>query len=207
MIYTYRIPEPGEGILIGADPAEGNDFSTFIALSQKHADVIMVGRSKEESSQLGHELNHVGRYFQKITNQYPLVAPERNVGSATLYALKTLNYPNIFRMPNSFTSTQQETSDQYGWHTNTATRPKMLDDLSLAIRQNAIKIPSKPVVDELYTFIRHQKTGKPQADNGSNDDLVMALAIAWQLYQLSPQPFDEETYVKQDFSKFAIGGS
>jgi len=59
----------------------------------------------------------------------------------------------------------------------------MLDDLALAIRQQVLKIPSKQIVDELFTFIRHVRTGKPQADSGCHDDLVIALAIAWQLYQ------------------------
>lgn len=187
MISIYREPQMGEPFVIGADPAEGNDYCAFIALSRWKADVVMVGQSKEESSQLGHELNHVCRWFLKRTDLYPTIAVERNVGSAALYVLKTLNYPELYRMPTSFTR-EEENGEQYGWSTNSATRPKMLDDLALAIRQKTIIIPSKEIIDELYTFIRHHKTGKPQADVGSHDDLVMALAIAWQVYQTSSPP-------------------
>jgi len=144
----------------------------------------MVGESKEESSQLGHCLNHVGKWFNKKTGLWPCIAVERNVGASTIYVLKTLNYPNLFKMPDSFVKEETATGENYGWSTNAASRPKMLDELALALRQKAIKIPSKRIVDELYGFIRNAKNGKPEADWGSHDDLVMALAIAWQLYQL-----------------------
>lgn len=186
MIYLYRLPQEGENFVIGADPAEKNDYCTFVVLSRWKHDVVMVGRAQQESSQLGHELNHVGRWFYKKTNNYPVIAPERNTGSATIYVLKTLNYPEIFKMPDSFTKDDMEQTENYGWSTNIATRPKMLDDLALAIRQRAIAIPSKLIINELYTFIRHERTGKPQADVGTHDDLVMALAIAWQAYQTAP---------------------
>lgn len=197
MIYLFRQPDPWEQVVIGADPAEGGDNSTFVALSKKRADVIMVGKSKEESPQLGHTLNHIGNWVNFRTGYFPTIAVERNVGSAAIYVLKELNYPNIFRMPQSFTKTFELESEQYGWSTNTATRPKMLDDLALAIRQKAIGIPSKLIVDELFTFIRHAKTGKPQADVGSHDDLVLALSIAWQLYLTVAPPktdFDETVF-------------
>jgi len=192
MICLFRQPEEGEQIVIGADPAEGNDYSAFVALSKKNADVVMAGQSKEESSQLGHALDHVGKWFFKKTNIYPTIAPERNVGAATIYVLKSLNYPEIFRPPDSFIKTDEDQTEVYGWHTNIATRPKMLDDLALAIRQKVIKIPDERIINELLTFIRNEKTGKPEAEHGCYDDLVMSLAIAWQMYQIVDRPLTEE---------------
>lgn len=210
MISQFRKPESGEFFVIGADPSEGGDYSTFVVISKKLGDVVMVGQSKEESSQLGHSLNQVGHWFNKQTGLFPMIAVERNVGSAAIYALKTLNYPNLYRMPASFTTTTEEQTDNIGWLTSSSTRPKMLDDLAMAIRQKAIVIPSKQIVDELFTFIRHVKTGKAQADTGSHDDLVMALAIAWQVYSQAETPMtDEEIQQYQpsiaDKKKFRVG--
>lgn len=182
-IHLFRQPEAGEQIVIGADPAEGGDNSAFVAYSKKLSDVVMIGKSKEESSQLGHTLNHIGRWIMKQTGSFPTIAVERNTGSAAIYVLKELNYPALYKMPSSFTSTQDTQQDQYGWVTSVATRPKMLDDLALAVRQKALSIPSREIIDELFTFIRHAKTGKPQADVGCHDDLVIALAIALQVNQ------------------------
>lgn len=197
MIYLYRQPEAGEFTVIGADPAEGNDNTAFVVISKKYADILMVGVSKEESPQLGYSLNHIGRYLKQVTNYFPVVAVERNTGIATLHVLKELNYPSIYRPAEPASNPAIGKEEKYGWHTNAASRVKMLDDLALAIRQRLIKIPSKEVVDELYTFIRHAKTGKPQADTGAHDDLVMALAIAWQAYQteVNPETINTSTVV------------
>ena len=204
MIYQHRHPDHQEDIVIGADPAEGNDWSAWVAISKQRADVVMIGRSKCESSQLGHELNHIGRWFHKQTTLFPVIAPERNVGAATIYVLKELNYPQLYRGTDSFVKQTELAGTQYGWHTNTATRPKMLDDLALAVRQKAITLPSTVLIDEMYTFIRNEKTGKPEAEVGCNDDLVMSLAIAWQLYSVVPTQIDTTNY-KYEGSKWKIG--
>jgi phage terminase large subunit len=207
MIYLYREPEQGEFCVIGADPAEGGDNSTFVVMSKFKSDVIMVGIGKEESSLLGHKLNHVGKWINKKTELYPCIGVERNTGAATIYVLKELNYPNLYKMPQSFVSTEEEQQEKYGWVTSISTRPKMLDDLALAIRQKAIKIPSKHIIDELFTFIRNERTGKAQADVGAHDDLVMALAITFQLYQTVPTPDDDYSEIPDDtgiFKKLGI---
>jgi len=180
------MPEQDERFVVGADPAEGGDFSAFVVLSRKTADVVMSGQSKEESSQLGHTLNHIGKWFYSRTGQHPSIGVERNTGSATIYVLKSLNYPNIFKTPASFTKERQpkKAPDNYGWHTNVATRPKMLDDLAMAVRQKVVGIPDERIVSELFTFIRNEGTGKPEHEVSCNDDLVFSLAIAWQLYSL-----------------------
>ena len=185
MIKIYRKPEPGERFVIGADPAEGGDYSSFVVVSRKYSEVVISSKSKEESSQLGYTLNGVANWLKNNTGHFPLVAVERNTGTATIFVLKELNYPNIYKAPKSFLKNYEERDEKYGWSTNQATRPKMLDDLALTIRQKAINIPCADIVNEMFTFIRNEKTGKPEAERGSNDDLVMALAIAWQVRQLS----------------------
>lgn len=200
MIFQYRHPEFNEELVIGADPSEGNDNSTFVVISKKYADVILISKSKEESPQLGYALGAIGNFYKKHTNLFPAIAPERNTGIATIHVLKELNYPNIFRMPSTFVNTGRPEEDKYGWLTSSSTRPKMLDDLSMCLRQKALKIPSKHIVEELFSFIRHQKTGKAQADQGAKDDLVMATAIAWQLYELAPTQQVNYVAPKDDIS-------
>jgi hypothetical protein len=84
-----------------------------------------------------------------------------------------------------------------GWDTNTATRPKMLADLKEAIDKKLIKLYDKRTVDEMFSFVVVQTSTawKAQAEKGAKDDLVMALAISWQLQQLEKSPvagIDEE---------------
>jgi len=196
MIYLFRKPEQGELIVIGADPSEGGDYSAWVALSKKYIDVVMASQSKEESSQLGHSLNHISKWFKKETDFYPCIAVERNVGMATIAILKELNTPNLFRMPDSFVNEEKvEEGEKYGWVTTVTSRPKLLDDLSLALRQKSIKIPDERITSELFTFVRNKRTGKPEADTGSHDDLVFALGIALQVLQIGWE--DEDTWQKK----------
>lgn len=182
MIKLYREPQPGELIVIGADPAEGGDYCAAQVISKKQADQVMTFHARIDSAQFGHELNKIGKYIHMKTGEYPMIAVERNVGMATINVLQTHNYPKLFRMKTIGDIDQHEITDRIGWSTNTATRPKMLDELSLALKQQAIGIFDMETIKELMSFIRNERTGKAEAAVGSHDDLVMALAIAWQVY-------------------------
>lgn len=182
MIKLFREPQPGELVVIGADPSEGGDYCAAQVLSKKQADQLLTFHAKIDSAQFGHELNKIGKYIHMKTGEYPIIAVERNVGMATINVLQTHNYPKLFRMKNIGDVDQHEITDKIGWNTNTATRPKMLDDLSLALKQQAIGVYDLETIKELMSFVRSERTGKAEAAVGSFDDLVMALAIAWQVY-------------------------
>ena len=61
----------------------------------------------------------------------------------------------------------------------------MLADLKECIDNRLIKLYHQKTVEEMFSFIVVQTTTtwKAQAEQGGHDDLVMSLAIAWQLYQ------------------------
>lgn len=182
MYKQFRKLDNDEILVIGADPSEGGDPCAAIAVSRKYIDVPVVFSVQMESSQFGYELDKLGRYIKQQTDQYPMIAVEKNVGAATIARLIDLNYPSLFKM-RDFTKGDDKESTSFGWVTSVSTRPKMLDDLAMAVRQQAIKIYDEPTINELYSFIRNDR-GKPEARSGCHDDLVMALAIAWQLYLL-----------------------
>lgn len=95
------------------------------------------------------------------------------------------------------------------WDTNTATRPKMLADLKEAIDKRLIKIYDKRTINEMFSFIVVQTSTawKAQAEKGANDDLVMALAIAWQLQQSEKEPTEGmEELLPDDTKMFSEDG-
>lgn len=61
----------------------------------------------------------------------------------------------------------------------------MLGQLKEAVDKRLIGIYDKQTVDELFSFIVSQTSSswKAQAESGAHDDLVMALAGAWFIYQ------------------------
>lgn len=187
MIRLYRPLEAGERIVIGADPADGGtNYCAAQAYSLRHRDVPMVFHARMESTQFGHELYKMAVYIKKVTGDWPLLAVERNTGLGTIYVLQEYNYPNLFRMPTLGDAITQEEDNKIGWLTNQTTRTLIVDGLAMALRQRAVKIYDIDTVKELMTFVV-RASGKPEAANGAYDDLVMALAIALKVAEVSPK--------------------
>jgi hypothetical protein len=63
-----------------------------------------------------------------------------------------------------------------GFTTSMKTRPLCVSKLVSYIHEKSVIIQSKRLMDELRVFV--WKNGKAQSQNGYNDDLVMAFAIA-----------------------------
>jgi hypothetical protein len=69
-------------------------------------------------------------------------------------------------------------TDRTGWDTTVKTRAHMLDTLERLIREKEIGLYSIRAVPELGTFVRDD-AGRPAAQPGCNDDLVVSLAIGF----------------------------
>lgn len=187
MYKLFREPQPGEVVIIGADPADGgSNYCAAHCISKKMADDFMVFHARMESSQFGHELYKMAKYIHRMTGEYPVIAVERNVGMATISTLQNYNYPRLFRMPKIGSIDATDIADRIGFTTNSSTRPMILDSLALALKQKALRIYDEETVKELMSFVRNDRTGKPEAATGSFDDLVMSLAITWFLFGNSP---------------------
>lgn len=200
-VRVYRDLEINEQIVLFADPAESQDFCAAVAMSKKHYDCPLVFNEVMESSQFGYELFYIAKYIFNKTNVWPKLAVERNTGQATIYVLKTLNYPDLFRMVN-FASLNSTEGGDIGWVTTGAisggevqgTRRKMLDDLALALNQGMIKLYDEQQIRQMMSFMIVK--GRAQAQANKKDDLVMATAGAYQVHQLTPAldfgEYDEE---------------
>lgn len=75
-------------------------------------------------------------------------------------------------------------TDKIGWDTTTKTRFQMLDTLERVLREREFELRSERALAELISFVRperkptdlHDKS--PRAQPGTNDDLVVTLAMA-----------------------------
>ena len=63
-----------------------------------------------------------------------------------------------------------------GFTTSSRTRPLLVSKLDIYFREKACNVRSKRLIDELFVFI--WRGSRPEAQQGYNDDLVMAYAIA-----------------------------
>jgi hypothetical protein len=187
----YRKLEPNEKIVVAADTSSGlGDYCAVQFLSKTKIDVPLVYHSKIIATEMTNTIYPVLEKIFDITGNKPVVAYERNAGGVfEMDRLASMNRTSkfmVFEMPNVGNVNPTEPS-KLGWDTNTATRPAMLSQLKEAIDNKLLRIYDKPTIEELYSFVVVQTTAtaKAQAEAGMHDDLVMSLAIAWQLYQLA----------------------
>lgn len=192
---VYREIGKGEQCVIFGDPSEGGDYCSAAVFSKKFYDCPIVFNQQIDSSQFGYELFYLAKYIYNKTDMWPKLAVERNTGQATIFVLKNLNYPNLFRMVD-FASTQSHEGGSIGWVTTgfmrggeiQGTRRKMLDDFALAIKQSRINLYDREQIEQLQSFIIG-KGGRAQIIANRNDDMVMAVSGAYQIHLLTPSEF------------------
>lgn len=193
----FRDLEAGEFILCFADTAAGGaDNCAIQFLSYDRLDVPIVYHDNVTITYVTPLLHQKLITIAEQTKVRPVVAYERNNGGGfEMERLGRLNRNGDYRI---YTMKQLDShgrmtdSGKLGWDTNTATRPKMLQDLKDAIDNRMLHLYHRQTVNELFSFIVN-KNGKPEAEQGAHDDLVMALAGAWQLYQTEqPQKSSRE---------------
>ncbi len=186
MIRIYRQLEGDEALIGGADPGEGVSYCAGVFLSRRYKDTPLVYHARVESPQFGEELMKIGLYTKRKTGHFPLLAVERNIGQATIAKLLDLGYPTemLYRQK-TFDRVSKKVEERIGFVTSSANRRKILDELALAIRRKELKIYDKQIITEMLTFVINERTNEPRPESGTFSDLIMATAIANQLFKES----------------------
>lgn len=212
----YRQYKPGEFYVVGVDTSwGGTDYCAAQILCKTALDVPVVYHSRTLATEMTPKIHLELERIYDATKVKPVVAFERNNGGiAEIERLATLNrngkYIIYQEKKNLATTDSTENTVKLGWTTSSSTRPTMLSMLKEAIDNRLIRLYDKPTVNEMFSFIISQTSSswKAQAEQGAHDDLIMALAIAWQLYQTeNPPPVRKpRTRQRPPKTKFHIGG-
>lgn len=192
----YRDFDKGEFVVVFADTAAGGgDFCAAHFLSKTNLDIPLVYHKKTIATDMTPALHAKLEEIHDITGVKPVVAYERNNGGFfELERLATLNRNGkytIYRMKsNTGTRGGERDSVKLGWDTNSATRPAMLGMVKEAIDGQLIRIYDRPTITEMFSFVeaRTSSSWRAQAEAGAHDDLIMALAGVWQMYQTERPP-------------------
>ncbi len=192
MLKQYRKIKKGEFYVVGCDCSMGcGDYSVAQFLSKNWLDVPMVWSSKASATEMTTQIHPILEQVYEATGIRPIVAYERNNGGAfeldRLAALNRLSKYEIYRAKvKDVDDGTIMLSNKYGWDTNTATRPAMLESLKNAIDNKLIKLYDSVTVSELLSFVNVQVSSawKAQAEKNAHDDHVMSLAIAWSICEM-----------------------
>jgi hypothetical protein len=177
-ISIWEEPIPGRYYCIGFDVAEGlahGDYSAGVVVDSTSLDIVAKWHGHIDPDLLGEEAVKLAKYY----NEAYLGVENNNHGLTTLKAIQRLEYWNIF-----FTKTYDKIADKItkkmGWTTSTRTKPLAIDKLAEYVRECYLGIYDEVLITELSTYVIDDR-GATNAQEGSYDDLVMALAIALQL--------------------------
>ncbi len=105
----------------------------------------------------------------ELANSYNhglLVVERNNHGYGVLAHLRAEGYLNVYRE-----------GQQDGWLTSAVSRPAMIENLAAVLVTEPALFHSPRLMNECRTFVRHPD-GSSGAAVGTNDDCVMAMAIA-----------------------------
>jgi hypothetical protein len=166
---------PGHRYVMGIDVSSGGskDYSAICVVDVEDWGLVARWQGKITPTELAIEAYRLGRVYNNA-----LAAPEvtGGWGFTVDQELKRYRYIPTFTRKR-FDRIARKWTDFTGWDTTVKTRAHMLDTLDRVLREGDFFLEDMAVVNELATFVRNE-VGKPEAQPGCNDDLVMSLAIA-----------------------------
>lgn len=173
---VWAKPETGHQYVIGGDVAEGlehGDYSAAHVIDATTGTQVAVWHGHTPADVFGDELEILGLWY----NSALVGVEQNNHGLTTITKLRQLNYPHIYRH-RTIDQVSKKVTLKFGWPTNKATKPKMIDDLDEALRKGELTLHHKRTIAELKTFVRDEHA---RMHGSPFDDLVMSLAIAYQM--------------------------
>ena len=173
-IKLYSLPNTPEitKYCIGCDTAgDGSDYFIGQVLDAKSGRQVATLRHQFDADQFTKQIYCLGMYYKNA-----LVGIEANFDSFPIKELQRLGYTNQY-VRESLDTYTGKTEKRYGFKTTSLTRPTIISRLIEIVREHCDTIYDKDTLEELLTVVRSEK-GRIEAQSGSHDDLMMALAIA-----------------------------
>ena len=183
MLTVWREPVGGRSYCIGVDTAEGlahGDYSCAQVIDVRAGEQVAVWHGHIPPDTLANEVHLLALWY----NNALTCVESNNHGLTTIVQLRHLGHRNLFRKRTLNTSISK-VSTEFGWKTTRTTKPLLIDDLGMAIRNDEMIVHDRYTLAELRTYVRSSRGSM----NGSpHDDRVMALALSNQMRQYAFMP-------------------
>lgn len=181
--WIWERPDYTRTYLLSADVArgDGSDYSAFHIWDVETCTQVAEFKGKMLPKDYGAFLTGAAMEY----NNALLVCENANIGWATIEEILSRNYPNLYysvvggdtnETAESYLSKSERNKTVPGFTTSPRTRPLVIAKYYDYIHTKSCVIRSKRLLTEMRTFI-WSKTGKAEAQQGLNDDLVMSAGI------------------------------
>lgn len=177
----WKLPEPDNRYVIGADSAEGiatsTDPSCAEVLDKKNKEQVAEWNAYIKPDEFAAELIKLGIFYNTAQ-----IAVEANAhGLTVLYVMKENAYPRIYYRRN-MNARGSEPGREPGWKTTGKTKALMIDTLVRDMGDEDILINGREVLSEMVHYVETQKDFSSRIKMGSSgdyhDDRIISLAIA-----------------------------
>jgi phage terminase large subunit len=158
--------------VIGGDTAgEGSNFFAGQVLDNTTGKQVAVLHHKFDEPYYARQMYCLGMYYNKA-----LIGIETNFSTYPVRELERLGYPKQYVRQAEDTYTHK-LKESFGFKTTRVTRPLIISGLVDVMNETPELVRDYKTLGEMLTFVKNEQ-GRPEAMDGENDDLVLALAIA-----------------------------
>ena len=180
-LWVWEPADYSREYMVAADVArgDGKDFSTFHVMDVETNTQVAEYKSQLPTKEFGYLLVAIATEY----NNALLVVENASIGWATIEAIMERGYQNLYHSPKS----DQLTAETYlksfennsnmvpGFTMSMRTRPLVVNKFREFVGDKSVTIRSKRLLEEMKVFV--WKNGRPEAQSGYNDDLVMPFGI------------------------------
>jgi hypothetical protein len=204
VIDIFEKPKPDGQYAIGVDTATGrsSDYTVATVIDLSSGTIVAVMRAKMEAPRAAVQVHFLGKWYNTAK---VCVERQGGYGEALIIALRDGNrqlppYSNLYRHVKS-TSGNRPISEEYGHPMGPRDRGTVLEQLKRRIYERLFPFMPATHMNELQTFAYMDTIPSPRAQDGCNDDCVVSLALATEMYrQFGYAPDRQRKWKKAKYS-------
>lgn len=172
-IKIFEKPQEGVPYVLAGDTAgEGSDNFTAQVINNITGKQVAVLKQQYSELEYAQQVYCLGLYYNTA-----LIGIETNFSTYPNEKIQEWDYPNLYIREKADTYVNRY-NKSFGFKTTPVTRPLILGQLQEIVLEEIDNINDIDTLREMLTFIKN-KVGRPEAEVGFHDDLVMALAIVY----------------------------
>jgi hypothetical protein len=186
-IEVYEEPTKDGLYALTADVASGTgeDYSVGAMINLHTGAPVAELRMRAEYDDFAEQLHFLGLWYNTARIA---VEDQGGYGAAVIAYLREpikgrKPYPKLYRHRKLNRPDHQESS-KFGFPMDAATRPKVVNEIRNWIDDRLLPWITPGLLAEARTFVHREKKPSPAAADGANDDIVMAWAIALEMFSL-----------------------
>jgi hypothetical protein len=185
-IRVYAKPNPEHSYAIGADVATGRglDYSCAYVIDLTSMALVAEFHGKVDADEYAEQLHFLGRWYGTGRMAIEMGG---GYGEPVIISLRDgrkgrPHYPKLYRHAVADRPDMHLLAN-YGFPMNSKTRPQVINQIEQAIREKTLPAMPRTLIMECRTFVRRDTLPSPRAQDGANDDRVMALGVALEMYR------------------------